>query len=115
MSQYATSQGILTDENSAPAGLPHMVTQGNLIDSTRITTEYMLTALDDEYEGMLIPKNSMVFIGIWAMHHSKDSYSNYDDFNPDRYLDHPKLANEYAVSPDYKNRDKFGPSFRKGP
>ncbi|KIW74527.1 hypothetical protein Z517_11297 [Fonsecaea pedrosoi CBS 271.37] len=73
---------------TAPAGLPHMVTQ------------------DDEYEGMLIPKGSMVFVGIWALHHNESDFPNHDHFNPDRYLDHPKLANEYAVSPDYNNRDK---------
>ncbi|RVX71104.1 hypothetical protein B0A52_03470 [Exophiala mesophila] len=76
---------------TAPAGLPHMVTQ------------------DDEYEGMLIPKGSMVFVGIWALHHNDSDYSNHDHFNPDRFLGHPKLANEYAVNPDYKNRDKCSP------
>ena len=61
---------------------------------------------DDEYEGMLIPKGSMVFVGIWALHHSEAAYSNHDQFDPDRFLDHPKLANEYAVNPDYINRDE---------
>lgn len=75
---------------TAPAGLPHMVTQ------------------DDEYEGMLIPKGSMVFVGIWAMHQNEKMFPNYDDFNPDRYLNHPKLANDYAVGPDYMNRDHYG-------
>lgn len=55
---------------------------------------------------MLIPKGSMVFAGIWALHHNEADYTNHDEFNPDRYLNHPKLANEYAVSPDYNNRDK---------
>ncbi|KKA17972.1 hypothetical protein T310_8092 [Rasamsonia emersonii CBS 393.64] len=76
---------------TASTGLPHMVTQ------------------DDEYEGMLIPKGSIVFLGIWAMHHNEKIYPDHDEFNPDRFLNHPKLANEYAVSPDYNNRDKFTP------
>lgn len=28
-------------------------------------------------------------------------------FNPDRYLDHPRLAMDYAGSPDYMNRDHY--------
>lgn len=61
---------------------------------------------DDLYEGMLIPKGSTIFLGIWALHHDEKLYPQHEDFNPDRYLDHHKLANEYAVSPDYNNRDE---------
>lgn len=61
---------------------------------------------DDEYEGMFIPKGTMVFVGIWAIHQNEELFPNHDQFNPDRYLGHPKLANEYAVGPDYNNRDK---------
>lgn len=61
---------------------------------------------DDEYEGKLIPKNSIIFVPIWALHHDDAKYPEHDEFNPDRYLNHPKLANEYAVSPEYENRDK---------
>ncbi|KAI9835775.1 MAG: hypothetical protein M1819_001954 [Sarea resinae] len=75
---------------SASAGLPHKVTQ------------------DDEYEGMFIPKGSTVFAGIWAMHQNETLYPNHDTFNPDRYLNHPKLANDYAVGSDYMNRDHYG-------
>lgn len=49
----------------------------------------------------------MVFVGIWAMHHDKSEYAKPDEFNPDRYINHPKLANEYAVSPNFSNRDEF--------
>jgi len=75
---------------TASAGLPHMVTQ------------------DDEYEGMLIPKGSMIFVGIWAMHHNEKEFPGSNDFNPDRYLKWPKLAPEYAVGADYHNRDHYG-------
>ncbi|OIW32570.1 putative cytochrome P450 oxidoreductase [Coniochaeta ligniaria NRRL 30616] len=61
--------------------------------------------LDDEYEGYLIPKDSMIFVPIWSLHHDPKQYPQPEEFNPDRYLNHPKLANEYAVSPDYNNRD----------
>jgi cytochrome P450 len=66
-------------------------------------------AQDDWYEGMLIPKDSTIFLPIWSVHHG-ERYG-YDDpfaFNPDRYLNHPKLANDYAGSPDYNKRDHYG-------
>lgn len=63
-------------------------------------------SLDDEYEGMFIPKGTMIFVVIWPIHQNEEIFPNHDQFNPDRYLGHPKLANEYAVGPDYNNRDK---------
>ncbi|KAJ0302117.1 hypothetical protein Brms1b_012143 [Colletotrichum noveboracense] len=33
--------------------------------------------------------------------------SVHDTFNPDRYLKHPKLANDYAGSPEWSNRDHY--------
>ncbi|EAW15397.1 cytochrome P450 [Aspergillus fischeri NRRL 181] len=65
---------------------------------------------DDWYEGMLIPKDSTVFIATWAIHHNEQIYKDHDVFDPDRYKDHPKLANDYAGSPDWSNRDKYNPS-----
>ena len=56
---------------------------------------------------MFIPKGSMIFVGIWAIHQNEKLFPNSDQFNPDRYLGHPGLAAEYAVGPDYNNRDKF--------
>lgn len=57
---------------------------------------------------MFIPKDSTVFLPIWAIHHSeRDGYSDPFSFNPDRYIDHHKLANDYAGSADYKLRDKY--------
>lgn len=62
---------------------------------------------DDEYEGMLIPKNSTIFIPTWAIHHSDSIYADSEEFNPDRYRNHVKLANDYAGSPDWENRDHY--------
>ncbi|OCL14884.1 cytochrome P450 [Glonium stellatum] len=57
---------------------------------------------EDEYEGMLIPKDSTIFIPIWALQHSEHlGFKDPESFNPDRYINHPKLANDYAGSPDY--------------
>ncbi|POR38186.1 O-methylsterigmatocystin oxidoreductase [Tolypocladium paradoxum] len=69
-------------------GLPHTVTK------------------DDWYEGMLIPKGSTIFVGVWAMHQDENYYPDHDTFNPDRFMKHPKLANDYATGPDYEHRDK---------
>lgn len=41
----------------------------------------------------------------WALHHSQ--YENADAYNPDRYLNHPGLATEYAGNADYENRDHY--------
>ncbi|KAM5354649.1 hypothetical protein ACJ41O_001296 [Fusarium nematophilum] len=62
---------------------------------------------DDEYEGMLIPKDSTIFIPTWAIHHSDGIYADSAKFNPDRYLQHPRLANDYAGSPEWENRDHY--------
>lgn len=65
------------------------------------------SSTDDVYEGKLIPKGTTVFLGIWAMHHDEKMYPNHDQFDPDRFLNHTKLANEYAASSNYENRDKL--------
>ncbi len=41
----------------------------------------------------------------WALSHSQ--YEDAAAYNPDRYLQHPGLATEYASSPDYQNRDHY--------
>jgi cytochrome P450 len=38
-----------------------------------------------------------------------EGYENPFSFNPDRYINHHKLANDYAGSADYNMRDKFIP------
>ncbi|KAK4150414.1 putative cytochrome P450 oxidoreductase [Chaetomidium leptoderma] len=73
----------------APTAIPHRVRQ------------------DDEYEGMFIPKDTTVFIPTWAIHHMDSIYPDHDTFNPDRYENHPKLANDYAGSSDWATRDHY--------
>lgn len=41
---------------------------------------------DDVYEGMLIPKGSIVYANAQAMTHDERVYSNPEIFNPDRYI-----------------------------
>lgn len=57
---------------------------------------------------MLIPKGSTVYLATWAVHHTEKYYKDEDAFNPDRYLGYTKLANDYAGSPDWENRDHYG-------
>lgn len=54
---------------------------------------------------MLIPKDATVFIPAYALNHS--THKDPEIYNPDRYLNHPRLAMDYAGSPDYKNRDHY--------
>ena len=68
---------------------------------SEIDTANKMTA-DDEYEGMLIPKDSTIIIPVWALHHS-DEYEDDESFIPERYLRFPKLANDYAGSSDWEN------------
>lgn len=63
---------------------------------------------DDEYRGMLLPKDSMVWLAAWAIHQDENIYPNPERFDPDRFLHHKKLANEYAVGPDWESRDHYG-------
>jgi len=72
-----------------PLGVPHRVKQ------------------DDWYDGMLIPKDSTIMIPVWALHFSdKHGYIDPETYNPDRFLEFPRLASELAGIPDYQNRDK---------
>lgn len=61
---------------------------------------------DGFYKGMLIPKDSTIFIPTWAIHHSEDIYEDNEGFNPDRWLKYPKLASELAGSANWEERDK---------
>ncbi|VUC26552.1 unnamed protein product [Clonostachys rosea] len=73
-----------------PLGVPHRV------------------AKDDYYEGMLIPKDATVVIPSYAIHRSQRyNYTEPEEFKPTRFLGHPRLASDYAGSPDYNNRDKY--------
>jgi cytochrome P450 len=64
---------------------------------------------DDYYEGMFIPKGSTIFIPIWALNNlESNGFVSPETYNPDRYINHPRLANDYAGSPDYNERDHYG-------
>ncbi|KAI8938084.1 hypothetical protein NX059_005755 [Plenodomus lindquistii] len=58
--------------------------------------------------GFLLPKDSLVFIPTWALHHGDPMYKNPEKFDPDRYIGFDRLANDYAGSPDFARRDHYG-------
>ena len=89
--QAITSSSETEFFNSLPTGCPHRLTQ------------------DDWYDGMLLPKNATIVVPTDTLHQTERC--GYDDpktFKPERYLGRPKLANDYAGSPEYSNRDHYG-------
>lgn len=56
-----------------PGGVPHAVDE------------------DDEYMGYHIPKGSVVLGNHWAIHLDPDVYEKPQEFNPDRWIEHPDL------------------------
>ncbi|KAK4905707.1 hypothetical protein LTR66_017787, partial [Elasticomyces elasticus] len=57
------------------------------------------------YQDMLIPKDSSILIPAWAMQHSEScGYKDPDTYNPDRFINHPKLAPAYAGNSNYMKR-----------
>jgi hypothetical protein len=60
---------------------------------------------DDWFDGMLIPKDATIIISPYLL--NRAFYENPEEYNPDRYLKHPRLAMDYAGSADYMNRDHY--------
>lgn len=63
---------------------------------------------DDWYKGYFIPKNTIIMINMWALHHDPQYYPEPDKFNPHRFINYPLSAAEYAAIPDVDARDHFG-------
>ncbi|KAH8195801.1 hypothetical protein TruAng_010044 [Truncatella angustata] len=63
-------------------------------------------AEDDWVGGHFIPKGSTVVLNVWGMHHDERRWEKPEEFNPDRYASHPKLASRYTS--DGPDRDHFG-------
>jgi len=73
----------------APTALPHQLRQ------------------DDNFEGTFMPKDSIIFIGVWGLHHDKNHFTDPNTFKPERYDGYDRLASHYAGSPDYMRRDHY--------
>ena len=63
---------------------------------------------DDEVDGYYVPKNSIFFGNIWAMHHDPDRHQDPQEFRPERY-EHSKhkSAFETGLAVDAMDRDHF--------
>ncbi|KAF8308967.1 cytochrome P450 [Clavulina sp. PMI_390] len=59
---------ILRWRPGAPWGIPHATTK------------------DDEYEGYLIPKGTVIFQNSWAISRDPELYEDAEQFNPDRFM-----------------------------
>ncbi|KAF1843820.1 cytochrome P450 2D18 [Cucurbitaria berberidis CBS 394.84] len=70
----------------SPVGVPHRVSR------------------DDWFDGLLIPKDATIF---FPPHALNSPFEDPETYNPDRFLGRPKLAMDYAGSPDYMNRDHY--------
>lgn len=69
-----------------------------------LTAVFLYT--DDTYNGMLIPKDANIFIGVWQIHHDESIWKDPATFMPERYHGYDKLASYYAGSSDWAGRDK---------
>ncbi|KAK8877624.1 cytochrome P450 oxidoreductase [Apiospora arundinis] len=63
-------------------------------------------AQDDWVGGYHLPKGSTVVLNVWGMHRNEQRWDHVEDFDPDRYVTHPKLASQYTS--DGPDRDHFG-------
>jgi cytochrome P450 family 619 len=68
-------------------------------------THYLL---DEWIDGKFLPKGTICFINVWGLHHDEGKFPNHDVFDPEHYKGKTLLANEYANSADYENRDHYG-------
>ncbi|KAG9306928.1 hypothetical protein G9A89_004027 [Geosiphon pyriformis] len=61
---------------------------------------------DNEYLEYHIPKNSFIYLNIYALNFDENRYQNPEIFNPDRFLDSKESMAASAKGP-YQNRDHY--------
>jgi len=55
---------------------------------------------DDNYRGYFIPRETMLFVNLWAIFHDPNVFEEPDAFNPERYL-----KNEFGTKTEEQGRD----------
>ncbi len=73
-----------------------------------VTVVPNLLILDDEANGMFLPKGATVVLNVWAMHQDKGTWKDPQHFMPERFENYPKTASVYAASGDWDKRDHYG-------
>ncbi|KAJ6090116.1 hypothetical protein N7486_008931 [Penicillium sp. IBT 16267x] len=68
----------------APAGVPHMLTQ------------------DDTYEGYVLPKGTIVFLNVWAIHMDESEYDEPQKFMPERFMGNKFGCKDQNDSDDHR-------------
>ncbi|KAH7327034.1 cytochrome P450 [Rhexocercosporidium sp. MPI-PUGE-AT-0058] len=63
------------------------------------------TTEDDWYEGMFIPKNSVVILNWWAINYDSERWESPYEYKPERYLGYNLPAATYINSADPYERD----------
>lgn len=58
-------------------------------------------------DGKLLPKGSDLIVNIYGLHRDESKYPDAEAFNPGRYLNQTRLADEYAHLADYEKRDHY--------
>ncbi|KAL2061480.1 hypothetical protein VTL71DRAFT_6857 [Oculimacula yallundae] len=58
-------------------------------------------------EGKMLPKGSDIIVNIYGLHHDETRYVEPETFNPGRYLHLDGLADQYAHTADYEDRDHY--------
>jgi hypothetical protein len=59
------------------------------------------------FEGMLLPKGSMVIWNVWGLHQDETYNPHPERFDPERFSGRTLLAPEYATSAEYESRDHY--------
>ncbi|KXN87088.1 Isoflavone 2'-hydroxylase [Leucoagaricus sp. SymC.cos] len=62
---------------------------------------------DFVYQGMYIPKHTLVVLNCYTIHHDPIRYPNPDEFDPSRYADDTLSCTESAKLPDAMKRDHW--------
>ncbi|KJA25291.1 hypothetical protein HYPSUDRAFT_85428 [Hypholoma sublateritium FD-334 SS-4] len=65
------------------------------------------TSEDFTYNGMFIPKETVVLLNCYTLHHNETRYPDSFKFNPDRYMDDKLNCSESAKLPNVMDRDHW--------
>uniref|UniRef100_A0A0B6ZKM9 Cytochrome P450 n=1 Tax=Arion vulgaris TaxID=1028688 RepID=A0A0B6ZKM9_9EUPU len=94
-------------------------TEACIIESLRIISQvplagYRVTSSDIDFEGMTIPKNSVIFVNSWHILHDETIWEDPWIFKPERFLDTERQLLP-ADHPIRKNMIAFGFGVRACP